>query len=160
MASIAREGGGQLAPGDLALTVGWGHRGQNDVVMPGKGKVVERDYTQDEREAITKGAEALDLSLEEALARLGERTCDVYLNDVAYWQNIPKEVWGFVIGGYQVVKKWLSYREREVLGRPLTVEEAREVTEMARRIAAIRLLEPTQDTNYSRCKSNAFQWVK
>jgi hypothetical protein len=26
---------------------------------------------------------------------------------------------------YQVIKKWLSYRERELLGRDLTVEEAR-----------------------------------
>lgn len=158
IAPITREGGGQLQPEDLALTAGWGHRGQNDVVMPGKGKVVERDYTQDEREAMKQGTEALGLSLEEALATLGDRTCDVYLNDVAYWRNIPQNVWQYVIGGYQVIKKWLSYREQPILGRALTIDEVREVTDMARRIAAIRLLEPGLDANYSRCKEETCPW--
>lgn len=160
VASVAREGGGQLQPEDLGLTAGWGHRGQNEVVMPGKGKVVERDYTPEERQAIAAGAKALGLSAEEALGRLGERTCDVYLNGVAYWRNIPKGVWGYVIGGYQVIKKWLSYREQEVLGRPLRTEEVREVTNMTRRIAAIRLMELAFDANYAHCKSNAFDWAK
>lgn len=35
------------------------------------------------------------------------------------------------IGGYQVIKKWLSYREAKLLGRPLTKEEVRYVQEMA-----------------------------
>ena len=125
--------------------------------MPGKGKVVERDYNADEREAIGQGAEALGLSVGEGYARLGERTCDVYLNDIAYWRNVPKGVWEYIIGGYQVIKKWLSYREDEVLGRPLTVKEAREVTEMARRLAAILLLQPALDENYFRCKSNTYR---
>ncbi len=128
--------------------------------MPGKGKVVERDYTPEERQAIERGAQKLGLSPEEVFPRLGERTCDVYLNDVAYWRNIPKGVWGYVVGGYQVIKKWLSYRAREVLGRPLTTEEVREVTNMARRIAAIRLMEPALDANYLQCKSSTFQWVR
>lgn len=160
VAAVTGEGDGQLQPGDLALTAGWGHRGQNDVVMPGKGKVVERDYTPDERKAIEQGAEALGLSSDEVFAKLGERTCDVYLNDAAYWCDVPKGVWEYIIGGYQVIKKWLSYREREVLGRPLTTEEVREVTNMARRIAALRLMEPALDANYAHCKSNAFQWAK
>jgi len=158
IASITKEGGGELQLADLALTVGWSHRGQNDVVMPGKGKVVERDYTPEEQEAIAAGAKTLGLSLEQALSRLGERTCDVYLNDVAYWRNVPKGVWQYVIGGYQVIKKWLSYRERDVLGRPLATEEVREVTNMARRIAAIRLLELALDDNYQQCKGIAYDW--
>jgi hypothetical protein len=32
-----------------------------------------------------------------------------------------------------VIKKWLSYREKELLGRPITKDEGRNVTEMARR---------------------------
>ncbi|MDP2948353.1 MAG: type ISP restriction/modification enzyme, partial [Chloroflexota bacterium] len=159
IASVTGEGGGQLQPGNLALTVGWGHHGQNDVVMPGKGRVVERDYTPEERNAIAQGAEALGLSVEEAFARLGNRTCDVYLNDVAYWRGVPGGVWKFVIGGYQVIKKWLSYRESEILGRPLTVEEVREVTEMARRIAALCLLQPSLDANYQRCKETPYGWT-
>jgi hypothetical protein len=30
-----------------------------------------------------------------------------------------------------VIKKWLSYREKELLGRSLSVDKARYVTEMA-----------------------------
>ena len=32
-------------------------------------------------------------------------------------KHIPQSVWNFTIGGYQVIKKWLSYREQRVLGR-------------------------------------------
>ena len=54
-------------------------------------------------------------------------------------------------------KKWLSYREHELLGRALTVEEARYVTEVARRITAILLLGPALDANYEAVKGAT--WV-
>jgi hypothetical protein len=142
---------------DLKVTAGWGFRQQSSV-MPGKGNLVERDYTPDERKSIERGAARLGLSTEEALEHLGERTCDVYLNDVAYWKNIPERVWEYTIGGYQVIKKWLSYRELELLGRPLTPDEAREVMNMARRIAAIVLLEPKLDANYTSVKASTYPW--
>ena len=53
----------------------------------------------------------------DAAGALGETTFDVYLNDRAYWRNVPAAVWGYRLGGYQALKKWLSYRERRVLGR-------------------------------------------
>ena len=65
---------------------------------------------------------------------------DVYLNDSTYWRGIPADVWAYTLGGYQVLKKWLSYRERDVLGRPLKAEEAREFAQIARRIAALLAL--------------------
>ena len=34
---------------DFALTAGWGHYGSGDAVMPGQGRIVEREYTADER---------------------------------------------------------------------------------------------------------------
>jgi hypothetical protein len=52
------------------------------------------------------------------------------------------------MGGYRVVKKWLSYREERVLGRGLEVDEAREVGRIVRRIAAILLMGPDLDANY------------
>jgi hypothetical protein len=82
----------------------------------------------------------------------------VYLNDVAYWRNIPRRVWEYTIGGYQVIKKWLSYREYDLLGRSLTVDEVHEVTNIARRITAILLLEPELDANYVRVKANTASW--
>ena len=87
-------------------------------------------------------------------------TCDVYLNEVAYWRNIPAKVWGCYIGGYQVIKKWLSYREKPLLGRPLTPEEIDEVTHMARRLAAIVLLEPALNGNYQSVKAHPYPWPR
>ena len=26
----------------------------------------------------------------------------------AYWRNVPAAVWGYKLGGFQVLKKWLS----------------------------------------------------
>ncbi len=144
--------------GDLAVTAGWGHAGKGGVTMPGKGKTVTRPWTSEERAAIEQGAEALGLSAEEALAQLGDQAMDVYLNDVAYWRCVPAGVWSYTIGGYQVMKKWLSYRERALLGRDLKPEEVREVMRMGRRIAAILLLQPQLDANYLAVKGNAYPW--
>jgi hypothetical protein len=143
---------------DLKVTAGWGHAGKGGVTMPGKGKIIERVYSTDERKAIERGAPVLGLTVEEALAHLGEGMCDVYLNGVAYWKGIPARVWDYTIGGYQVMKKWLSYRELELLDRPLTPDEAREVMNMARRIAAIVLLEPALDANYQAVKNATYSW--
>jgi len=154
----SRAGGGALKEPDLALTAGWGHAGKGGVTMPGKGRLVARPYSKPELDAIRQGAKALNLSEKEALAQLGESTCDVYLNDVAYWSNIPLKVWEYTIGGYQVIKKWLSYREQPLLGRALTKDEVRYVQEMARRIAAILLLQPALDANYESIKQHTFPW--
>ncbi|HXF40033.1 MAG TPA: type ISP restriction/modification enzyme, partial [Blastocatellia bacterium] len=153
-------GGGTLNPdaGDLAVTAGWGHGGKGGITMPGKGHVNEREYTPAELEAIASGVEPLGLSTGQSLAHLGETTFDIYLNDVACWRNVPARVWDYTIGGYQVIKKWLSYRERELLGRALTPDEAREVMNIARRIAAILLLEPALDANYQAVKQATYSW--
>ncbi len=89
---------------------------------------------------------------------LGATTYYVFLNDRVYWRNVPLRVWEYTIGGYQVIKKWLSYRERDVLGRSLTSEEVREVTNMARRITAILLMEPKLDANYRAVTAATYPW--
>ena len=121
--------GGNMAGDDFDVTAGWGHFGSGQAVMPGQGRVVERPYTSEERKAIG-----------DTLSTLGDRAFDVYLNDRAYWRNVPAAVWGYKLGGYQVLKKWLSYRERKVLGRALRPEEVQHFTDTARRVAAIRKL--------------------
>ena len=45
-------GGGNMANEDFALTAGWGHFGQNEAVMPAKGRADERPYTADESAAL------------------------------------------------------------------------------------------------------------
>ena len=119
--------GRNMAGDDFALTAGWGHAGAGGAVMPGQGRAVERDYTPDERAA-----------LGDAIATLGETTFDVRLNDRAFWRNVPAAVWRYRLGGYRVLKKWLSYRERPVLARPLSPEEVQHFADTARRIAGLR----------------------
>ncbi len=133
---------------DFAVTAGWGHAGQGGVTMPGKGKMLTRPYRPEEE----PDPAHLDL--------LGKSTHDIYLNDTVYWRNVPEKVWDYTIGGYQVMKKWLSYREHTLLGRALTPDEVRDVTHMARRIAALLLLTPALDANYAAAKANATPLAK
>ena len=118
--------GRNMTGDDFALTAGWGHHGTGGAVMPGQGRIVERAFTPEERAA-----------LGDALPVLGETTFDVHLNARAFWRNVPAAVWGYKLGGYQVLKKWLSYRERAILGRSLHPEEVQHFTDTARRIGAI-----------------------
>ena len=149
-------GGGEMV--DLAVTAGWGHFGKDSAVMPAKGKLDERQYDGAEAKAIDAEAAARSMAPAEVRRLLGETTCDVFLNETAYWRNLPRNVWEYTIGGYQVIKKWLSYREQKILGRALKAEEVREVMNMARRIAGIILLQPKLDENYSRVKAATFDW--
>ena len=123
---------------DFRVTGGWGHAGQGGVTMPGKGKLDTHPFTAEEA--------------------LGKSTHDIYLNNTAHWRNVPEKVWDFTLGGYQVLKKWLSYREQELLGRPLTADEVREFTHTARRLAALLLLQPELDANYQRIKAACHSW--
>ena len=108
IAVATKPDGSLMEDDDFSITVGWGRYGANKAVMPGQGKLTEHPDT-----------------------------VDVWLNDHTYWRNIPHAVWQYRLGGYQVLKKWLSYREHKVLGRPLSLDELNHFTETARRIAAI-----------------------
>ena len=106
--------GSNMKDDDFKLTAGWGHYGRGGAVMPGQGRIEDHGGT-----------------------------VNIHLNDQAYWSNIPKPVWQYRLGGYQVLKKYLSYRDHKVLGRPLTLEELNHFSQTARRIAAI--LEVTRE---------------
>ena len=121
-------GGRNMAGQDFAVTAGWGYSGRGDAVMPGQGRLLERAYTQKESSAMANTPSVL-----------GDKTFDVYLNGEAFWCNVPAAVWGYRLGGYQVLKKWLSYRERKVLGRNVTGTEVEHFADTARRIAAMLL---------------------
>ena len=157
---ITKIGGGSLDPSgeELAVTAGWAHHGKDGVTMPAKGTSQERAFTDEESKAVDADASRRGISAKEAMQLLGMKTCDVYLNSAAYSRNIPLAVWEYHIGGYQVIKKWLSYREAKILGRALKPEEARELMNTARRIAAIILLQPKLNENYREIAANAFDW--
>jgi hypothetical protein len=139
VAAIERTDGATLNPGtgDLAVTAGWGIV-QTRAVMPGAGKYDERQRTD---------ADSAGLSDQER-DLLGHQVLDVYLNDTVRWRGVPAAAWDYKIGGFQVLRKWLSYRDKRVLGRDLTTTEARTFTNITRRLAALVLLGPKLDANY------------
>jgi Type ISP C-terminal specificity domain len=107
--------------------------------MPGRGRVDTRPY--EPSEAATQAEREL----------LGSSTRDVWMNSASCWRNVPERVWDLKIGGYQVIKKWLSYREHSTLERALTEEEVGHVQATVRRLAAILLLGPQLDASYRAC---------
>jgi hypothetical protein len=127
---------------DLSINAGWGSAGKGGIVMPGKGRTTARASLN------FSNGETKDSNVP------ARPSLDIWLNDTTSWRNVPEEVWEYTLGGYQVLKKWLSYREASLLGRALTSDEAREFTYIARRIAALRLLEPDLDENYALIKSS------
>ncbi len=120
--------GRSMTRDDFVLEAKWGHFGPGNAVMAGRGRASERPYTSPER-----------TSLGETRSTLGRVTFDISLNGHAFWRNVPAAVWDYKLGGYQVLKKWLSYREHAILGRPLSPEEVQYFSHTARRIAAVLL---------------------
>ena len=133
---------------DLGVASGWGHRDGQGKVFPGSGLVARRAWGADELRGFGEGEREL----------LGG-ALDVYLSgrvgDGVYWGGVPESAWGFRIGGYQVLKKWLSYRERSVLGRDLRDEEVLHFTGMVRRLSALVLLGDELDANYKAARDSA-----
>ena len=95
--------------------------------MPSRGRVDTRAYAENEIEA------------QKNASFFGEETHDIWINTQTYWRNVPSSVWDFHIGGYQVLKKWLSYREETVLRRAITLDEVKHFAETARRLAGCGL---------------------
>jgi Type ISP C-terminal specificity domain/N-6 DNA Methylase len=139
VASIQRVPSGALNPGagDLAVTAGWGIV-QPRAVMPGAGKYELRDRSNEDSPGLS----------DDQRDALGDQVLDIYLNDHACWRGVPAAAWDFKIGGFQVLRKWLSYRDKRVLGRDLTVAEARYFTSMVRRLTGLALLGQQLDANY------------
>lgn len=128
------------------VTAGWGVRQtrvQNSgavtqLVMPGDGWMEQRGRTHSE----------LTSTPLHHLGLLGDAVVDIYLNESAWWTGVPQAAWDYKIGGFQVLRKWLSYREHDVLGRALTVQELRDFTRIAKRLTELVLLGDAMDSNY------------
>jgi hypothetical protein len=87
----------------------------------------------------------------------GERTGDLYLNDEAYFADVPEAVWTYQLGGYPVLKKWLGYRQADRRnGEPLTDEERRTFRQIIQRIAALLALGSALDALYQEAAVGAF----
>lgn len=152
IADITTSDGTQIDPArDLLGTENWGYVDARGAVMPALG--AER----------VRPAREMELAALEPLSadqrnHLGVYTLDVFFNPQVYWSNVPLPVWNFAVGGYPVLKKWLSYRDHRVLGRPLRVEELEEFQRIARRIISILLLNPELDAVYELSRADAIAW--
>jgi Type ISP C-terminal specificity domain len=156
LAEIEATHGSRLESADLVLS-GWAIVDAEGIIIPGAGVVIERSFTDQERAGLaTASGDVSDL--DQVLELLGGQARDVRVGPRAQWRNIPTAVWNYRVGGYQVLRKWLSYRDERVLGRPLTVEEARLFTSLVRRITALLLLGPALDRNYLACRDAALPW--
>jgi hypothetical protein len=134
---LKRFDGKQVRAEDLMITVTyWGG---------GKGRWKPRPFIAEELPAI------------EYRTAWGERTGDLYLNDEAYFANVPELVWTYQLGGYPVLKKWLGYRQADRRdGQPLTDDERRWLRQIIQRIAALLALGPSLDALYQEAAANAF----
>ena len=106
--------GTNMTGDDFALTAGWGHFGQGDAVMPGQGRTTQRPTTPSEQAALSsvtqdtfglslskacpEPAEGASAHQHNAANTLGNTTFDIYLNDRAYWRNVPANVWQLQAG--------------------------------------------------------------
>ena len=148
---------GGISSTNLAVNAGWGSCDSQGRINPGHGRTKPRNWTEAEKKAMVAGFAEDGIGETRGFNLLGPAV-DVYLNDTTCWCGVPEAVWNYVIGGYLVIKKWLSYREEAILGRALTKDEAREVTAMVRRLTALVLLSDQLDANYSACRENVYAW--
>ena len=87
----------------------------------------------------------------------GDSTGDLYINDAVLFRHVPEKVWGYELGGYPVIKKWLGYRDRgRRPGIPLSVQESAHLRSMVQRLAAILRFHPTLDSLYERACLDCF----
>ena len=143
--------------GDLKLTASWGRR-VGQAVMPGSGSTRVRSYQSTEMDGLQRLADKLETDLASVIQLLGDSTVDVVLNDRTIWANVPWHVWNVRIGGFPVLKKWLSYRDYNITGQSLTFDEARRVTRMAQRLSGLLLLTPLLNQNYREVVTH--QWSR
>jgi hypothetical protein len=67
----------------------------------------------------------------------------VWINVTQYFEGVPKEVWEFHVGGYQVCAKWLKDRK----GRKLTYDDLTHYQQIISALAeTIKLMEQIDTT--------------
>ncbi len=82
---------------------------------------------------------------------------EVLAFDGGAWENVPKAVWEYSVGGFQVLLKWLSYRHVRQTREPLPASDIDTVTQICRRIHALVALEEKCDRVYDSAATNTLQ---
>jgi hypothetical protein len=135
---LKRIGGGNLRPDDLKIDVTfWGG---------GKGRWKPKAFSFEEAPLQAWGDQVW-----------GERTGDLYINDDAFFSNVPEAVWTYQLGGYPVLKKWLGYRQADRRDdKPLTDDDRKWFRQIIQRIAALLALGVELDALYQEAAVDAF----
>jgi hypothetical protein len=114
----------------LHVDASWGTK-SNSGIMPGKGLPVS---SKRETEIVVISP----ISNEKILVDI--EVFDLSINDTLVIEAIPVIAWEKIISGYQVLKKWLSYRSFAVVRRNLSADEILYFCDAARRLTLIELL--------------------
>ena len=149
-------GFGLIQGTDLGINVGWGRR-KNHAITPAGGLLKKRKWSNEEQGKLRKVFSSMGIAESRGFELLGDAV-DIYLNASNYWKGVPVSAWECRIGTQQVINKWLSYRERDILKRDLSIGEARHVTEMVQRLTVLILMGDSLDANYKNCCDNACEW--
>ncbi|MCD6358503.1 MAG: N-6 DNA methylase, partial [Dehalococcoidia bacterium] len=70
----------------------------------------------------------------------------VYINDNQYFEGIPRELWEYQIGGYQVLDKWL--KDRKKADQPLSADDIKHYCRVATALAKTIELQERIDELY------------
>ncbi|QER84591.1 type ISP restriction/modification enzyme [Streptomyces tendae] len=146
---------GALEPSDLRLK-SWASI-QPKAVMPVAGRTETRPWSPHEIQSYGAAAAALGLSPDRMESQLGSAV-DVYLNGRAFWASVPEKVWDYRVGGYSVLRKWLSYRDDRLLKRALDTAEVRQFSAIVKKVTALLLLSDELDANYVACRDDSLEW--
>ncbi len=85
---------------------------------------------------ITGYPEGGDNRVEKGYPKYDEVRQRVYINKAQYFEGVPPELWEHMLGGYQVLKKWLYDRK----GRTLTSDDITHYQRIVRALAETRAL--------------------
>jgi len=82
----------------------------------------------------------------------------VYINKKQYFEPIEKEAWEYMIGGYQVLDKWLKDRSIKKLNRGLNPDEIKHYCKVATAIKKTIEIQKEIDKIYSKVEKNLIKF--
>ena len=79
----------------------------------------------------------------------------VYINGSQYFEGITPKIWEYQIGGYQVIRKWLSYRK----GRVLNSEDIKHICKTATALSKTIEIQKEIDLIYPEIESDIIEFI-
>ena len=64
-----------------------------------------------EKREFNRNMAKFEISGSNIVTKVVYKDSKIYINDTQYFENVPKNIWNFWIGGYKVLDKWLKSRQ-------------------------------------------------